>query len=170
MFTGELEMAGIFVYSRSKPVFNTLKCIPCIALYYILLKYPDSFTHTNISTFCSFSVVSSRSNVIEKLEALELENAERMEVEEAVCSKARQGRSETRRFNRQVQNLLTSESFHTGHKLGVFYCQYSVHLHSDFVFHHIFVKQSVHKSLLFIPCRLWQVTFQSNVKCYSMTC
>ncbi|XP_064179093.1 myosin phosphatase Rho-interacting protein isoform X6 [Anguilla rostrata] len=46
---------------------------------------------------------SSRSNVIEKLEALELENAERMEVEEAGRSGARQGRSETRRFQREEQ-------------------------------------------------------------------
>uniref|UniRef100_A0A8C9VVC6 Myosin phosphatase Rho interacting protein n=1 Tax=Scleropages formosus TaxID=113540 RepID=A0A8C9VVC6_SCLFO len=43
-----------------------------------------------------------RSNVIEKLEALELENAERMEVEEASCGSLRQGRSETRRFQREV--------------------------------------------------------------------
>ncbi|KAB5555393.1 hypothetical protein PHYPO_G00033520 [Pangasianodon hypophthalmus] len=48
---------------------------------------------------------SGRSNVIEKLEALELENAERMEVEETVRREARQGRSETRRFNRQEQKL-----------------------------------------------------------------
>ncbi|XP_053495226.1 myosin phosphatase Rho-interacting protein isoform X3 [Ictalurus furcatus] len=48
---------------------------------------------------------SGRSNVIEKLEALELENAERMEVEETVRSEARQGRSEMRRFNRQEQKL-----------------------------------------------------------------
>uniref|UniRef100_UPI003AB092F9 uncharacterized protein mprip isoform X1 n=2 Tax=Centroberyx gerrardi TaxID=166262 RepID=UPI003AB092F9 len=45
----------------------------------------------------------SRSGVIEKLEALELENAERMEVEEAVRSGARQGRSEHRRFHREEQ-------------------------------------------------------------------
>uniref|UniRef100_A0A8C9V9R8 Myosin phosphatase Rho interacting protein n=1 Tax=Scleropages formosus TaxID=113540 RepID=A0A8C9V9R8_SCLFO len=44
---------------------------------------------------------TSRSNVIEKLEALELENAERMEVEEASCGSLRQGRSETRRFQRE---------------------------------------------------------------------
>lgn len=77
--------------------------------------------------------------MIEKLEALELENAERMEVEETVRSEARQGRSEMRRFNRQVQNSLTSESSHDGPKPGLFYCQHSVHLHTDFVFHHIFV-------------------------------
>ncbi|KAG7276984.1 hypothetical protein CRUP_001610 [Coryphaenoides rupestris] len=44
----------------------------------------------------------SRSGVIEKLEALELENAEKMEVEEEVeHGGARQGRSEHRRFHRQ---------------------------------------------------------------------
>ncbi|CAL8284591.1 unnamed protein product [Merluccius merluccius] len=47
----------------------------------------------------------SRSGVIEKLEALELENVEKMEVEEAAAevehSGARQGRSEHRRFHRQ---------------------------------------------------------------------
>ncbi|CAG5911574.1 unnamed protein product [Menidia menidia] len=41
----------------------------------------------------------SRSGVIEKLEALELENAEKMEVEES----GRQGRSEHRRFHREGQ-------------------------------------------------------------------
>ncbi|XP_062859401.1 myosin phosphatase Rho-interacting protein isoform X2 [Trichomycterus rosablanca] len=46
---------------------------------------------------------SGRSNVIEKLEALELENAERMEVEETGRGQARQGRSEVRRFQRQEQ-------------------------------------------------------------------
>lgn len=56
-------------------------------------------------------MVSGRSNVIEKLEALELENAERMEVEETVRGEARQGRSEMRRFNRQVQDLLTARDF-----------------------------------------------------------
>uniref|UniRef100_A0A8C7LCM7 Myosin phosphatase Rho interacting protein n=1 Tax=Oncorhynchus kisutch TaxID=8019 RepID=A0A8C7LCM7_ONCKI len=44
-----------------------------------------------------------RSGVIEKLEALELENAERMEVEEAGRTGARQGRSEHRRFHKEVQ-------------------------------------------------------------------
>uniref|UniRef100_A0A3B1K8M8 Myosin phosphatase Rho interacting protein n=1 Tax=Astyanax mexicanus TaxID=7994 RepID=A0A3B1K8M8_ASTMX len=48
---------------------------------------------------------SGRSNVIEKLEALELENAERMEVEETSRGETRQGRSETRRFQRQDQKL-----------------------------------------------------------------
>ncbi|XP_030631432.1 protein outspread isoform X1 [Chanos chanos] len=46
---------------------------------------------------------SGRSNVIEKLEALELENAEKMEVEETASSRARQGRSEMRRSNREEQ-------------------------------------------------------------------
>uniref|UniRef100_A0A673WA04 Myosin phosphatase Rho interacting protein n=1 Tax=Salmo trutta TaxID=8032 RepID=A0A673WA04_SALTR len=44
-----------------------------------------------------------RSGVIEKLEALELENPERMEVEEAGRTGARQGRSEHRRFHTEVQ-------------------------------------------------------------------
>ncbi|KAF7705068.1 hypothetical protein HF521_020354 [Silurus meridionalis] len=48
---------------------------------------------------------SGRSNVIEKLKALDLENAERMEVEETARSEARQGRSEMRRFNRQEQKF-----------------------------------------------------------------
>ncbi|KAL6475240.1 hypothetical protein MHYP_G00162800 [Metynnis hypsauchen] len=48
---------------------------------------------------------SGRSNVIEKLEALELENSERMEVEEMGRSETRQGRSEMRRFHRQEQKL-----------------------------------------------------------------
>uniref|UniRef100_A0A3Q2YW79 Myosin phosphatase Rho interacting protein n=1 Tax=Hippocampus comes TaxID=109280 RepID=A0A3Q2YW79_HIPCM len=43
----------------------------------------------------------SRSGVIEKLEALELENAEKMEVEESGRSGAREGRSEHRRFHRE---------------------------------------------------------------------
>ncbi|XP_043085900.1 myosin phosphatase Rho-interacting protein isoform X1 [Puntigrus tetrazona] len=47
---------------------------------------------------------SGRSNVIEKLEALELEHAERMEVEER-CGGVRQGRSETRRFQREEQKM-----------------------------------------------------------------
>ncbi|XP_075949156.1 myosin phosphatase Rho-interacting protein isoform X2 [Anarhichas minor] len=45
----------------------------------------------------------SRSGVIEKLEALELENPEKMEVEESSRSGARQGRSEHRHFHREVQ-------------------------------------------------------------------
>uniref|UniRef100_A0A4W6E5E5 Myosin phosphatase Rho interacting protein n=1 Tax=Lates calcarifer TaxID=8187 RepID=A0A4W6E5E5_LATCA len=45
----------------------------------------------------------SRSGVIEKLEALELENQEKMEVEESGRSGARQGRSEHRRFHREEQ-------------------------------------------------------------------
>ncbi|XP_028331604.1 myosin phosphatase Rho-interacting protein isoform X2 [Gouania willdenowi] len=43
----------------------------------------------------------SRSGVIEKLEALELENQEKMEVEESGRETARQGRSEHRRFHRE---------------------------------------------------------------------
>uniref|UniRef100_A0A8C8EK61 PH domain-containing protein n=1 Tax=Oncorhynchus tshawytscha TaxID=74940 RepID=A0A8C8EK61_ONCTS len=50
-----------------------------------------------------FSPEKSRSGVIEKLEALELENPERMEVEEAGRTGARQGRSERRRFHTEVQ-------------------------------------------------------------------
>ncbi|KAJ8246369.1 hypothetical protein GJAV_G00266960 [Gymnothorax javanicus] len=50
-----------------------------------------------------FSPERSRSNVIEKLEALELENAERMEVEEVGGTGARQGRCATRRFQREEQ-------------------------------------------------------------------
>uniref|UniRef100_A0A3Q3KCY2 PH domain-containing protein n=1 Tax=Monopterus albus TaxID=43700 RepID=A0A3Q3KCY2_MONAL len=46
-----------------------------------------------------------RSGVIEKLEALELENPEKMEVEESGRSGARQGRSEHRRFHREVMLL-----------------------------------------------------------------
>ncbi|XP_071318968.1 myosin phosphatase Rho-interacting protein isoform X3 [Trachinotus anak] len=45
----------------------------------------------------------SRSGVIEKLEALELENQEKMEVEESGRGGARQGRSEHRRFHREDQ-------------------------------------------------------------------
>ncbi|XP_023128606.2 myosin phosphatase Rho-interacting protein isoform X2 [Amphiprion ocellaris] len=45
----------------------------------------------------------SRSGVIEKLEALELENPEKMEVEESRRSGGRQGRSEHRRFHREEQ-------------------------------------------------------------------
>lgn len=51
-------------------------------------------------SFC-FCTLSGRSNVIEKLEALELEHAERMEVEERSAG-VRQGRSEMRRFQREV--------------------------------------------------------------------
>uniref|UniRef100_A0A672GAK6 Myosin phosphatase Rho-interacting protein-like n=1 Tax=Salarias fasciatus TaxID=181472 RepID=A0A672GAK6_SALFA len=47
----------------------------------------------------------SRSGVIEKLEALELENQEKMEVEESGRSGARQGRSEHRRLHREVTRL-----------------------------------------------------------------
>lgn len=50
----------------------------------------------------SFNCVCSRSGVIEKMEALELENQEKMEVEESGRSGVRQGRSEHRRFHREV--------------------------------------------------------------------
>uniref|UniRef100_A0A674NZ56 Myosin phosphatase Rho interacting protein n=1 Tax=Takifugu rubripes TaxID=31033 RepID=A0A674NZ56_TAKRU len=46
----------------------------------------------------------SRSGVIEKMEALELENQEKMEVEESGRSGARQGRSEHRRFHRETRD------------------------------------------------------------------
>ncbi|XP_062416259.1 myosin phosphatase Rho-interacting protein isoform X3 [Pungitius pungitius] len=45
----------------------------------------------------------SRFGVIEKLEALELENPEKMEVEDLIRRGARQGRSEHRGFHREVQ-------------------------------------------------------------------
>ncbi|XP_061823156.1 myosin phosphatase Rho-interacting protein isoform X3 [Nerophis lumbriciformis] len=48
----------------------------------------------------------SRSGVIEKLEALELENQEKMEVEE---SGSRQGRSEHRRFHREEQRAVMGQ-------------------------------------------------------------
>lgn len=63
------------------------------------------FTGAKIQTellFISFNCVYSRSGVIEKMEALELENQEKMEVEESGRSGARQGRSEHRRFHREV--------------------------------------------------------------------
>nr|XP_057918483.1 myosin phosphatase Rho-interacting protein isoform X2 [Doryrhamphus excisus] len=47
----------------------------------------------------------SRSGVIEKLEALELENQEKMEVEETSRSGGRQGRSEHRRFHRERPDM-----------------------------------------------------------------
>lgn len=50
----------------------------------------------------SFNFVCSRSGVIEKMEALELENQEKMDVEESGRSGARQGRSEHRCFHREV--------------------------------------------------------------------
>ncbi|KAI5103028.1 myosin phosphatase Rho-interacting protein isoform X1, partial [Silurus meridionalis] len=62
---------------------------------------PHDFTNV-LPVVC---VLSGRSNVIEKLKALDLENAERMEVEETARSEARQGRSEMRRFNRQPDLL-----------------------------------------------------------------
>ncbi|XP_077101767.1 uncharacterized protein mprip isoform X2 [Siphateles boraxobius] len=53
--------------------------------------------------FGSERSVSGRANVIEKLEALELENAERMDEESSAGG--RLGRSETRRFTRQEQKM-----------------------------------------------------------------
>lgn len=50
----------------------------------------------------SFNCVYSHSGVIEKMEALELQNQEKMEVEESGRSGARQGRSEHRRFHKEV--------------------------------------------------------------------
>uniref|UniRef100_A0A8C2HR35 Myosin phosphatase Rho interacting protein n=1 Tax=Cyprinus carpio TaxID=7962 RepID=A0A8C2HR35_CYPCA len=57
-------------------------------------------THLSVKISPCFCVGSGRSNVIEKLEALELEHAERMEVEERHAG-VRQGRSESRRFQRE---------------------------------------------------------------------
>uniref|UniRef100_A0A8C1NDT7 Myosin phosphatase Rho interacting protein n=1 Tax=Cyprinus carpio TaxID=7962 RepID=A0A8C1NDT7_CYPCA len=54
---------------------------------------------------------SGRSNVIEKLEALELEHAERMEVEERHAG-VRQGRSESRRFQREKMDPAQGLDFH----------------------------------------------------------
>ncbi|XP_023259876.1 myosin phosphatase Rho-interacting protein-like isoform X1 [Seriola lalandi dorsalis] len=51
----------------------------------------------------------SRSGVIEKLEALELENQEKMEVDESGRGGARQGRSEHRRFHREEQRHDTGQ-------------------------------------------------------------
>uniref|UniRef100_A0A8C6KX10 Myosin phosphatase Rho interacting protein n=1 Tax=Nothobranchius furzeri TaxID=105023 RepID=A0A8C6KX10_NOTFU len=51
----------------------------------------------------------SRSGVIEKLEALELENQERMEVEELGAGGVRQGRSEHRHLYREEQRQNTGE-------------------------------------------------------------
>ncbi|XP_061912323.1 myosin phosphatase Rho-interacting protein isoform X6 [Entelurus aequoreus] len=51
----------------------------------------------------------SRSGVIEKLEALELENQEKMEVEETGRSGSRQGRSEHRRFHREEQRAVIGQ-------------------------------------------------------------
>lgn len=59
----------------------------------------EKVLNVNLPSLCCFY---SRSGVIEKLEALELENQERMEVEESGRSGARQGRSELRRFHREV--------------------------------------------------------------------
>ncbi|RVE59900.1 hypothetical protein OJAV_G00193410 [Oryzias javanicus] len=50
-----------------------------------------------------FSPERSRSGVIEKLEALELENPEKMEVEEPGRSRGRQGRSEYRSYRKELK-------------------------------------------------------------------
>uniref|UniRef100_A0A8C1NES6 Myosin phosphatase Rho interacting protein n=1 Tax=Cyprinus carpio TaxID=7962 RepID=A0A8C1NES6_CYPCA len=60
--------------------------------------------HLSVKISPCFCVGSGRSNVIEKLEALELEHAERMEVEERHAG-VRQGRSESRRFQREPDLL-----------------------------------------------------------------
>lgn len=58
----------------------------------------EAGTHTSHHYVCA----CSRSGVIEKLEALELENPEKMEVEESGRGGGRQGRSEHRHFHREV--------------------------------------------------------------------
>uniref|UniRef100_A0A8C1VQW1 Myosin phosphatase Rho interacting protein n=1 Tax=Cyprinus carpio TaxID=7962 RepID=A0A8C1VQW1_CYPCA len=66
--------------------------------------------HLSVKISPCFCVGSGRSNVIEKLEALELEHAERMEVEERHAG-VRQGRSESRRFQREVMNTVPVFTF-----------------------------------------------------------
>uniref|UniRef100_A0A674NIN1 Myosin phosphatase Rho interacting protein n=1 Tax=Takifugu rubripes TaxID=31033 RepID=A0A674NIN1_TAKRU len=61
----------------------------------------------------SNSTLCCRSGVIEKMEALELENQEKMEVEESGRSGARQGRSEHRRFHREVTFSCLHDIFFT---------------------------------------------------------
>lgn len=68
-----------------------------------------SVKHLSVKISPCFCVGSGRSNVIEKLEALELEHAERMEVEERPAG-VRQGRSESRRFQREVMNTKPQSS------------------------------------------------------------
>uniref|UniRef100_A0A8C1VTB2 Myosin phosphatase Rho interacting protein n=1 Tax=Cyprinus carpio TaxID=7962 RepID=A0A8C1VTB2_CYPCA len=67
-------------------------------------------SHLSVKISPCFCVGSGRSNVIEKLEALELEHAERMEVEERHAG-VRQGRSESRRFQREVMNTVPVFTF-----------------------------------------------------------
>ncbi|KAK6478335.1 protein outspread-like [Huso huso] len=59
-----------------------------------------------------FGTEKSRPTVIEKFEALELENAERMETDEPDLPAARQGRSETRRSQREELKRDTAREFH----------------------------------------------------------
>ncbi|XP_041076960.1 protein outspread-like isoform X2 [Polyodon spathula] len=59
-----------------------------------------------------FVTEKSRPTVIEKFEALELENAERMETNEPDLPAARQGRSETRRSQREELKRDTVREFH----------------------------------------------------------
>ncbi|KAK6479810.1 protein outspread-like [Huso huso] len=58
-----------------------------------------------------FGTEKSRPTVIEKFEALELENAERMETDEPDLPAARQGRSETRRSQREELKKDTAREF-----------------------------------------------------------
>ncbi len=76
-------------------------------------------------SFC-FCTLSGRSNVIEKLEALELEHAERMEVEER-CSGVRQGRSEMRRFQREVMYTHPNPQCSYSQTLWWFYSRHCHH-------------------------------------------
>lgn len=69
---------------------------------------------------CVFDWIFSRSGVIEKLEALELENQEKMEVEESGRSGDRQGRSEHRRFHREVTLLCVCVCASSGDSVKLF--------------------------------------------------
>lgn len=68
---------------------------------FLILCVGHTFSSLTKSLLLFGLCVSSRSGVIEKLEALELENPEKMEVEEAGRGGGRQGRSEYRSY-RQV--------------------------------------------------------------------
>ncbi len=94
----------------------------------IKLETAESTLHCNVSvkiSFC-FCTLSGRSNVIEKLEALELEHAERMEVEER-CSGVRQGRSEMRRFQREVMYTNPNPQCSYSQTLWWFYSRHCHH-------------------------------------------
>uniref|UniRef100_A0A673I587 Myosin phosphatase Rho-interacting protein-like n=1 Tax=Sinocyclocheilus rhinocerous TaxID=307959 RepID=A0A673I587_9TELE len=95
----EADMSQTWSSSEMPPLGSPL---PSAGVRQIKPETAESTLHCNVSeiSFC-FCILSGRSNVIEKLEALELEHAERMEVEER-CSGVRQGRSEMRRFQREV--------------------------------------------------------------------